>query len=125
MNSPLKLKYGSLFLKFIFLVSPFLIPVSAFAETDMSGFLKSCGYGALGGAGAGVMSLAFVDKPSEQLNNISKGASLGLYFGIGYGLYKVYGAPESKSNYDYQLFFRPQKGEKDLIPYASFSYRFQ
>lgn len=45
--------------------------------------------------------------PGEQLNNISKGASLGLYFGIGYGLYKIYGTAEEKPGFDYQLSCSP------------------
>lgn len=56
--------------------------------TDLPTFLKGCAYGTLGGALAGVVSLALTDKPSEHGNNIARGASLGLYAGIAYGLLK-------------------------------------
>lgn len=61
---------------------------SVFAQ-DLKAFLKSCAWGALGGATVGVVSLAFTDKPSESWGNVAKGASLGLYAGIGYGIYKM------------------------------------
>lgn len=63
-------------------------------------FIKNSGYGAAGGAVVGVVSLAFVDKPSENLNNISKGAALGLYAGIGYGIYQLFNPrPTIEKNY--------------------------
>lgn len=49
-------------------------------------FLKSCGWGTLAGAGVGVLSLAFEDKPSEHTVNVARGASLGLYGGILFGV---------------------------------------
>lgn len=56
---------------------------------DLKEFLKTSGWGLLGGATLGVVSLAFSDKPSESWNNVARGASLGLYAGIGYGLYRI------------------------------------
>ncbi|UOF01923.1 hypothetical protein [Bdellovibrio reynosensis] len=68
-----------------------------FAQTGhaqgLKTFLKSCGWGTVIGATAGVVSLAFTDKPSESWGNVSKGASLGLYAGIGYGLYNANSQP--------------------------------
>ena len=61
---------------------------SSALATDLPSFLKSCAYGTLGGALAGVVSLALTDKPNEHGNNIARGASLGLYAGIAYGLLK-------------------------------------
>lgn len=55
-------------------------------------FLVSCAYGTVAGALVGVASLAFTDDPGSKMNNIAKGASLGLYAGMGFGLYLVYGA---------------------------------
>lgn len=52
-------------------------------------FLKSCAVGTMGGATLGVISLALEDKPSESWNNVARGASLGLYAGIAYGLYTM------------------------------------
>ena len=73
----------------ILLCSPF-----SFAETSsgtLKNFLVSCGYGTVGGAAVGLVSLAFEPSPQTKLNNIARGASLGLYAGIGYGLYQIYG----------------------------------
>lgn len=65
----------------------FLFSNQVFAASDLRSFLKYCGYGTVGGALAGVVSLAFVDKPSDHYNNIARGASLGLYAGMGLGIY--------------------------------------
>lgn len=48
-------------------------------------FLKNCAWGTVIGAGAGVVSLAFENRPSDHTINIARGASLGLYGGIAYG----------------------------------------
>lgn len=52
---------------------------------ELKSFLRSCGYGTLAGAGVGLASLVFEKKPNESYSNIARGASLGLYMGIGYG----------------------------------------
>jgi len=56
------------------------------SAAELKQFLKSCGYGTLGGAGLGLASLVFEKKPNESYGNIARGASLGLYGGIVYGL---------------------------------------
>ena len=61
---------------------------SASAE-EIKEFLKSCGYGTLIGAMAGIVSLGFEKVPNEHSQNIARGASLGLYSGIFYGLYEI------------------------------------
>lgn len=63
----------------------------ASAFTD---FLKSCAYGALAGAGVGVVTLAMENKPSEHTGNVARGASLGLYAGIAYGIYEANKKPQ-------------------------------
>lgn len=55
-------------------------------ETKLGRFLKTCAWGFGIGAAAGTVSLVFEDKPSEHTINIARGASLGLYGGIIYGL---------------------------------------
>ena len=57
--------------------------------SELGDFLESCGYGTLIGAGIGVVSLAFEKNPSDHANNVAKGASLGLYGGIAYGVVKI------------------------------------
>ena len=41
----------------------------------------------------GAASLAFTGKPSENLNRVARGASIGLYTGILLGFYAVYIVP--------------------------------
>lgn len=53
----------------------------------------SCTYGVLAGTMIGAASLAFSNKPGDNLNNIARGASIGLYAGILLGLYVVYAVP--------------------------------
>lgn len=59
----------------------------ALERNKMRTFLISCGYGTAIGAAVGAGSLAFTDDPGSKLNVIAKGASLGLYAGIGIGIY--------------------------------------
>lgn len=72
----------------VFVVS--FLPRSARAE-PMREFILSCTYGALAGTLVGAASLAFSDKPGENLNKIARGASLGLYGGILLGSYIAFG----------------------------------
>src|SRR5580704_12500933 len=65
----------------------------AVAENQGREFLMSCTYGVLAGTLVGVASLAFVDKPGENLNRVARDASLGLYAGILLGFYVVYIVP--------------------------------
>lgn len=57
--------------------------------SELSSFLKSCAYGTGIGAGIGVISLSLEDKPNDHTGNIARGASLGLYGGIIYGLLQI------------------------------------
>lgn len=56
-------------------------------------FIASCTYGVLAGTLVGAASLAFTDRPGDNLNRVARGASLGLYTGILLGLYVVYIVP--------------------------------
>lgn len=56
-------------------------------------FLMSCTYGILAGALVGAATLALEDDPSQKVNRIAKGASLGLYSGILLGAYVGYLLP--------------------------------
>ncbi|MBX3019439.1 MAG: hypothetical protein KF767_16250 [Bdellovibrionaceae bacterium] len=75
------------------LIASVCLTTPAFAS-PMRTFLVSCAYGAGAGAVVGLTSLAFSDKPSENLSTVARGASLGLYVGIGVGLYLA-NQPES------------------------------
>ncbi len=57
-------------------------------------FIMSSTYGVLAGTLVGAATLAFTDHPGDNLKNIARGASYGLYAGILLGLYVIYGIPE-------------------------------
>lgn len=70
-----------------FIFSLILFPQLLWAsDFDYSAFVKRCGWGTLMGTGLGVISLAFEDHPYDHLTNVAKGASLGLYAGMIYGV---------------------------------------
>ncbi len=56
-------------------------------------FISSCTYGVMAGSLVGVATLAFTNKPGDNLNKVARGASLGLYTGILLGVYVVYIVP--------------------------------
>ena len=74
-----------------------IVTVFAFqpkAQADAArDFIVSCSYGVLAGTLVGAATLAFSEKPGENLNRVARGASLGLYGGILLGAYVVYGVP--------------------------------
>ncbi len=55
--------------------------------------IMSCTYGVVAGTLVGLASLAFIDDPGENLQYVARGASLGLYVGIGLGIYTAYILP--------------------------------
>lgn len=63
----------------------------------------SCTYGVLAGTLVGAASLAFVDKPGDNLQRVARGASLGLYAGIALGVYTVYYLPSKLEKDESQL----------------------
>src|SRR5262245_13302438 len=71
-------------------VAPSAHALSGNPERD---FIMSCTYGVLAGTLVGAASLAFVDKPGDNLQRVARGASLGLYAGIALGYYTVYYLP--------------------------------
>lgn len=81
------------------LVFPGLFPGRAQAE-PMRDFIMSCSYGVLAGTLVGAATLAFSDKPGDNLNKIARGASFGLYAGILLGTYVVYGVSDGATEDD-------------------------
>ena len=63
-------------------------------------FIVSCTYGVAAGALVGAATLAFTQQPGENLRNIARGASIGLYAGILMGLYVVYILPNQSQDED-------------------------
>ncbi len=75
-----------------FLVTALIAFTSASAKADATrDFMMSATYGTLAGTLVGAASLAFSERPGENLNKVARGASLGLYVGILLGLYVAYG----------------------------------
>ena len=76
------------------LVLMIVLGMSVRAHADpVRDFIVSCSYGVLAGTLVGAATLAFSDKPGDNLNKVARGASLGLYAGIFLGAYVVYGGP--------------------------------
>src|SRR5665213_2784626 len=70
-----------------------LMSLQARAENETREFVMSCTYGVMAGTLVGAASLAFTSQPSDNLNRVARGASIGLYAGILLGLYVVYIVP--------------------------------
>lgn len=85
------------FATLLVLCSLVLAPSRARADATRD-FLLSATYGTLAGTLVGAATLAFSERPGENLNKVARGASLGLYAGILLGLYVVYGSSGSSSD---------------------------
>ena len=79
-----------------------MVPSRAHADSTRE-FMMSAAYGTLAGTIVGAATLAFSDKPGDNLNKVARGASLGLYAGILLGLYVVYGGPSEDADVAEQL----------------------
>lgn len=112
----------------VFILSLFLVlNFQVVNAEDLKTFLRSCGYGTLIGAGVGLASLVFEKKPNESYSNIARGASLGLYAGIGMGLLMVKNPSISSESLTFKepnsnFFLTPDFENKSLN--AFYIYRF-
>jgi hypothetical protein len=84
------------------MVTMIVAPSRAHADPTRE-FMMSAAYGALAGTLVGAATLAFSDRPGDNLNKVARGASVGLYVGILLGLYVVYGGPSEDSDAAEQL----------------------
>ncbi len=99
-----------------------LMSAPAHADTELREFMMSCHLRSFGRHFVGAASLAFTDKPGENLNRVARGASIGLYAGILLGLYVVYVVPSQmqrdQDEYAPQVQFRfnvyPLIGERKV-----------
>jgi hypothetical protein len=87
---------------FILVGSLVAMPFKAQADSTHE-FMMSAAYGALAGTLVGAATLAFSDRPGDNLNKVARGTSLGLYAGILLGLYVIYGGPTEDSDAADQL----------------------
>ncbi|KHD87323.1 MAG: hypothetical protein OM95_14995 [Bdellovibrio sp. ArHS] len=99
----------------IFIIFAIVCQFQSVHAEGLRDFLKSCAWGTLGGAAAGVVSLAMEDKPSESWNNVAKGASLGLYAGVAYGLVKMNQEPKMQQAPDFAIIPHFEEGKIEGI----------
>lgn len=90
----------------------------------MKEFVTACTYGVLAGTMVGTATLAFANKPGDSLQNVARGASIGLYSGILLGLYVVYIVPgqierEKMELYEDQGLPPPEARRFHLFPLIS------
>ena len=78
----------------LLLVLLMIAPMRAYAADATREFVTSCVYGSIAGTLVGVASLAFTSQPGENLRNVARGASLGLYAGILLGAYVTQMVPD-------------------------------
>lgn len=93
----------------LLIISFVSVPLKARAEGTMREFVLSCSYGVLAGTLVGAATLAFSDKPGDNLNKIARGASLGLYAGIVLGLYVMYGGPSESDEEEPIVMLEPPR----------------
>jgi hypothetical protein len=97
-------------LHWVFALVLFFGSVQAKAEPTRE-FIMSATYGVLAGTLVGAATLAFTDHPGDNLKNIARGASYGLYAGMLLGLYVVYGVPGSEDGST-----EPEPLNEDRVP---------
>jgi len=78
----------------LIIASLLIVSPGAFASTGKE-FTTSVIYGTLAGALVGAATLAFTSNPGDNLNNVARGASYGLYAGILLGIYVTYGVNDT------------------------------
>ena len=110
-------------MKSILITLVLLVQTSVCSAADLKSFLKTCAWGTLGGAAAGMVSMAFSDKPGDSWSNVAKGASLGLYAGIGYGFYQANKNPQPVPAYSVTPQFS-KKGQVEGLQMTSTVYEF-
>lgn len=110
-------------MKSIIIAHLLVIQASVCSAADLRSFLKTCAWGTLGGAAVGMVSMAFSNKPGDSWNNVAKGASLGLYAGIGYGVYQINKNPEPTPAYSVTPQFS-KKGQLDGLQMSSTIFEF-
>ncbi len=81
---------------------------------EMRTFFLSCAYGTGIGALAGLTALAFSEQPGNNLGYITRGASIGLYTGMGIGYYMI-SKPEVEVRGDTQPSAQHQPFETETV----------
>ncbi len=79
-------------------------------------FIMSCTYGVLAGTLVGAATLAFTKSPADNLQNVARGASLGLYAGIGLGFYTVYILPKQLEKEQEKILEGETEDKRSALP---------
>ncbi len=87
-------------------------------------FLKRCAWGTVAGAGLGVVSLAVEDRPGDSWNNVARGASLGLYAGIAYGIYEMNREPAKYNHPEFALAPKFERGRLEGVQITGTLFQF-
>jgi hypothetical protein len=83
-------------------------------------FIMSCTYGVLAGTLVGAATLAFTKQPGQNLQNVARGASLGLYAGIALGFYTVYVLPKQLDKEQENLLDGQTEEKHSYVPHIMF-----
>ena len=86
----------------LLVISVMMMPAKAKAS-EMRTFLLSCAYGTVIGAAVGLATVAISDDPGSKSQNIARGASIGLYAGIGLGIYLNYRHNNQAGSQDFTM----------------------
>lgn len=109
-------------------IFPLFLSLSLWAPVSeaqsLRGFLKNCAWGTVAGAGVGVVSLAFEDQPGDSWNNVARGASLGLYAGIAYGIYDMNREPAKYHHPEFSLAPKFDQGRIDGVQFVGTLFQF-
>lgn len=105
-------KWGGMARKIILVIVLF-ISSHSFAFDDMTLFMKDCAYGTAAGALLGLLSLTTSDNPNGKISNVARGASLGLYLGIAYGIYDI-NNPRSHLSDQVKFWIAPEMSKNKL-----------
>lgn len=127
--TPIKLKIKLMLKRNLFVFTVLLSLSSPARAAEGRQFFMSVIYGTLAGTLVGAASLAFTTSPGDNLNNVSRGASYGLYAGILLGLYVTYvledepppnGYQQPQSRYKTPSHYNDQSGLKiSFVPYIA------
>ena len=85
-------------------------------------FIMSCTYGVMAGTLVGAATLAFSSSPANNLQNVARGASIGLYLGIVLGYYTAYVLPKQIEQQQQNLINSETNGSVSSHDFRFFPY---
>lgn len=73
----------------LFISSLCILPAAGYAASSLQVILEDSLWGAAIGTLVGGATLAFTDHPSDHMERLAQGASIGLVGGMAFGLYEI------------------------------------